>query len=190
MERIEQIRISISTGNSAFEEMGTEKEIARILRTIADKIENGNTPQKPMDINGQSVGIIEYQYEEKPSVKHFKDFIKSNEGFILSDGTLNLTHLLSKAHDLIVAYNMNDSLQIDIIDLFDLDCPLEKGETLYSKQYHGEAKIYEDSEQDANEIWNDDVYNYFNEISPNGYSFGSFDGDGACIGWFKVEEEN
>lgn len=57
---MEQIIITINTENSAFEG-NEEHEVARILRNIADKIENGQQPRKPMDINGNSVGSIEYK---------------------------------------------------------------------------------------------------------------------------------
>lgn len=46
--------------NAAFE-FDKEREVARILRDIADKIERGHEPTKPMDYNGNSVGKIEYK---------------------------------------------------------------------------------------------------------------------------------
>jgi hypothetical protein len=57
---MEQIKITINTGNSAFEG-GEGYELARILRGLADKLENGSEPSKLMDINGNSVGTIEYK---------------------------------------------------------------------------------------------------------------------------------
>lgn len=57
---MEKITIEIETLNSAFE-LSKEDEVGRILREIADKIERGHTPTKAMDINGNSVGKINYE---------------------------------------------------------------------------------------------------------------------------------
>lgn len=55
----DKITITINTGNSAFEE--NPNEVSRILRNLADKLENGKQPTKPMDINGNSVGTVKYE---------------------------------------------------------------------------------------------------------------------------------
>jgi hypothetical protein len=55
-----EIIIKIETVNAAFE--GAEGyEVARILRDLADKIEDNNQPSKVRDINGNTVGAIEYK---------------------------------------------------------------------------------------------------------------------------------
>ena len=51
----------IRTDNAAFDE-DPNAETARILRKIADKIENGEEPVSILDINGNRVGT--YMYEE------------------------------------------------------------------------------------------------------------------------------
>ncbi len=53
------VTITIKTGNAAFEGDNMNYEIARILRNLAEKIENDNMPSKLMDINGNKVGTIE-----------------------------------------------------------------------------------------------------------------------------------
>lgn len=59
----ENITITINTGNDAFHNPGPPSfEVARILRQLADKLENNGVQageHKLMDINGQSVGKIE-----------------------------------------------------------------------------------------------------------------------------------
>jgi hypothetical protein len=45
--------------NSAFQEGNLNFEIARILKKLAAKIENGNIPEKILDINGNKVGNID-----------------------------------------------------------------------------------------------------------------------------------
>ena len=53
-----KIIISINTANSAFE--GNEgKEVARILRELADKLEHGGQPSSVRDINGNKVGTVD-----------------------------------------------------------------------------------------------------------------------------------
>lgn len=114
----------------------------------------------------------------------FQKHVRKNEGYILSDGTLNLEHLLSKAYDFIVLYNLETELKEDILECFEYDG--EVNGDLFLKQYYDEARLNED--YNATVLWNEDVYMYFNEIAPDGYYFGSSDGDGALIGWFKYEE--
>ena len=66
-------KLTIKTGNAAFcdpytgEESGWDEnyEVARILREVADKIENGKREGKTIDYNGNSVG--EYTFYEKES---------------------------------------------------------------------------------------------------------------------------
>lgn len=55
------VKIQFNTGNAAFEEPYDTIEIARILRDIADKIENGRTEGKCIDINGNGVGTWSYE---------------------------------------------------------------------------------------------------------------------------------
>lgn len=52
------IKITINTDNAAFDE-NPKEETARILRTIAYKIQNGSEPITPRDINGNKVGTFE-----------------------------------------------------------------------------------------------------------------------------------
>lgn len=124
--------------------------------------------------------------------------IKENEGIILSDGTLNLEHLLSSAYDLIVSYNLkgnpNSHIQTktirnDILECFVIDGDFMKSnESLWRKVYYSEAKINEKAPYSPYDVW-DDVESYFQSLAPDGYYFGSLEGDGACIGWFKYNEE-
>lgn len=121
--------------------------------------------------------------------ENFHSHVQKNGGYIFSDGTLRITHLLAKAFDLLVSYNMNDELQKEILTVFEFDEDGIYDVGLFEKQFYDEARILAENVDDASYIWNEDVFNFFMEISPDGYSFGSSEGDGALIGWFKVEEE-
>ena len=105
-------------------------------------------------------------------------------GVILSDGTLNLQHLLPKAYDLIQKCNIETDLADEIRKVFIGDEP-----TFYN-QFYGNTKLDEAKEDEASYLWNEDIYYLFNNIAPEGYSFGSSEDDGACIGWFKYEDDD
>jgi len=50
--------ITIKTGNDAFAHGNREREVARILRKLAERIERGITPEVLVDINGNHVGTV------------------------------------------------------------------------------------------------------------------------------------
>ena len=53
----EEIEITLATGNDSFREHPAS-EIARILRELADRFEQGNPPEKLFDYNGGCVGSV------------------------------------------------------------------------------------------------------------------------------------
>lgn len=53
------VKITIETGNQAFQDGNYGSEIARILRKIADNFENGNAKWQYNDINGNPVCKVE-----------------------------------------------------------------------------------------------------------------------------------
>lgn len=57
---MEQIIIEINTGNDAFHD-DPGREVARILRELAAKYEQGEQPQITKDLNGAKVGNITYK---------------------------------------------------------------------------------------------------------------------------------
>lgn len=52
-------KLEIETGNAAFDDEGAAYEIARILRALADRIENGDSAGSVRDVNGNKVGHFE-----------------------------------------------------------------------------------------------------------------------------------
>lgn len=56
----DNITITIYTGNDAFRESPT-LEIARVLRELADKFEDGVPPEFTRDANGQRVGQVKIE---------------------------------------------------------------------------------------------------------------------------------
>lgn len=57
---MEKVVIEIKVGNSAFTE-DCDYELARILRELADRFEEGGSPMRLRDINGNTVGTVEYE---------------------------------------------------------------------------------------------------------------------------------
>lgn len=53
------LKIEFGTDNAAFDNEGKESEIGRILREIAEDIENGSKSHSIRDINGNPVGYYE-----------------------------------------------------------------------------------------------------------------------------------
>jgi hypothetical protein len=53
---VSEFRVSIRTDNAAFEEGGRGAETARILRELADSLEDGVEAGSLRDINGNPVG--------------------------------------------------------------------------------------------------------------------------------------
>jgi hypothetical protein len=53
------IRIEINTDNAAFEGDDERLVVARILRDLADKIEQYHNPEVLMDLNGNRCGTLE-----------------------------------------------------------------------------------------------------------------------------------
>ncbi|USN14482.1 hypothetical protein PAPPERLAPAPP_01130 [Brevundimonas phage vB_BpoS-Papperlapapp] len=49
-------KLEIDTGNAAFDDDAKPGELARILRDLADKIENGADMGAVRDVNGNRVG--------------------------------------------------------------------------------------------------------------------------------------
>lgn len=125
------------------------------------------------------------------SIKDLQKDIRKGQGYILSDGTLNLLHLLPKAYDLMLEYNMRTTLKDEIENVFTNtdEEEIEKCLPTFHNQYYSHIEIPDNKQEDASYLWNEDIFNYFNNISPSGYYFGSSEGDGTCIGWFEYEEE-
>ncbi len=55
------LTLKIVNSGSAFE--SPREEVARILRALADKIENGSSPSVVMDLNGNKCGTVEISDE-------------------------------------------------------------------------------------------------------------------------------
>jgi hypothetical protein len=127
----------------------------------------------------------------KMAKKDLQKEIRKGEGMIISEGTLKTDDLLAVAHDLLTEYKIQPAkLKKEIFSLFrgkGQEMPENLG--LQMPLFWDEIELRPKKVHDASYIWSEDVFNKFNEIAPKGYYFGSSEGDGACIGFFKAEEE-
>ena len=128
------------------------------------------------------------------SKKDLQRAIRRNEGYILSEGTLNLVHLLTSAYDLLNEYNIKSAqLKKDIESVFnntgEFKDDKEKMIPSFGNQFYGWIEIPDDKMEEASYIWNEDIFYFFNEIAPNGYYFGSQEGDGALIGFWQFLDD-
>lgn len=57
---MEKVTIEIKTGGSAFDG-DAGQELARILRKLADRFEEGGSPSSIMDINGNKACTVQYE---------------------------------------------------------------------------------------------------------------------------------
>lgn len=58
-------KLEIDTGNAAFDGGTCREEVARILRHVASKIENGASESACIDINGNTVGRFRLDHTQE-----------------------------------------------------------------------------------------------------------------------------
>lgn len=115
------------------------------------------------------------------SVKDLQAKIIAEDGLILSTDTLNLQHLLPAAYDLIQAFCLSPELAEAIKNVFVGEEP-----TFYN-QFYGRTQLDNNKYEEASYLFDEVIYNLFNEIAPDGFYFGNTDGDGSCFGFFRYE---
>lgn len=111
-----------------------------------------------------------------------KTLIAKGEGYILSEATHRSEDLLSASYDFMKMYEINEELRKEIADVF-------TSEPTPYNIYYASSIIPAEKRDYANELFNETVYSYFNRLAPDGYYFGTTEGDGSCFGWFKAPEE-
>lgn len=128
------------------------------------------------------------------SKKELQRNIKRNGGYIFSDGTLNVEHLLSRAHRHMTYHNLRTSLISRIENVFGYrdskETKMVRDTGLHLLVQFGHIGLNNDYDtmEMANDTWYD-VCNYFDSIAPKNYYFGSQEGDGSLIGFWEVEQE-
>ena len=121
-----------------------------------------------------------------------KNILKEN-GNIVSDGVLNLEVLLTRFHDYILTNNLDKSMLKEIENLYEInDIHFSVSGLLDTSRYFGKAYFKEGLDNHSYEVIEvyENVENYLDSLSPKGYYFGSQEGDGACIGYFSVEDND
>lgn len=120
------------------------------------------------------------------SIRDFQKAVRQNGFYEFSHGNLNYEYLLAKAYDFINGWNIKKGKKLtrEIADVLGLD---SKHSSAIDAYYYGWLEMKD--EERASWLWNEDIFNLFNDISPKGYYFSSHEGDGSLFGWFKEEME-
>ena len=111
---------------------------------------------------------------------NIKEAVELKEGLILSSDTLRSEDLLASAYELIQRFTPDAPILKEIAEQF-------TEEPTQFNIFYGYAELKD--EEQASLLWNGDVTDYLMEQAPDGYTFGSSEGDGALIGYFRYEDE-
>jgi hypothetical protein len=117
-------------------------------------------------------------------VEKVQEFILAHDGFIVSTDTLRTEDLLGSVYNFLGRFiHYEDARKVceEIAGYF-------TEEPTPFNRYYGRTEL-KDLES-ATEYYQDTVFNMLNEIAPEGYYYGSTEGDGACIGFFQYMEED
>lgn len=117
------------------------------------------------------------------SKKTLQQDIKAKEGLIVSTDTLKIDDLLTSCYTLITNYNLKTDIKKQIEDCFE-------GIPTNYNYFYSNCKLLADKQEDAEYLFNETIFNYFNSVCPNNYYFGNTEGDGACFGFFMVTDED
>lgn len=118
----------------------------------------------------------------KLTVKNLRNEIVANDGLIISEATLQVDSLLSSYYQFIKDYNLSDTRMEEIRSFF------TEEPTIFNYFYNN-THLFGEKKEEAEEYLNEDIFYFFNEIAPDGFYFGSTEGDGACFGFFRGEKD-
>ena len=106
-----------------------------------------------------------------------KDFV--DDGIIISVNTLKTRDIISKVGDFLDSIIYSEATNIKEIERMveRINCLLDTYKTLEDEEF--------EQEEDVKWFYNYELLEFMQELSPEGFYFGSSEGDGACIGYFK-----
>ena len=110
---------------------------------------------------------------------HLQDYIKTYGGYTVSEATLLTSDLLVASLSVIEGYDLKPKFRKELTKIVELYTP---DEVNYPED--------EDFADTLSWLLNEDIFNYFNDVAPKGYYYGTSEGDGACFGFWKYEEED
>lgn len=107
-----------------------------------------------------------------------RDDIRAEGSLVVSVDTLDVGDLLASIYELLKSYDELYDLRDDILDVFNI-------EPNKVSIYNGEAYIIEGKEEEAEELLYEGCFTELQELCPEGYYFGSYEGNNSCIGFFE-----
>lgn len=111
------------------------------------------------------------------NINTFLEQLQKGNGLVFSEGTLNVAELLCESYTFLKTFNMSKQLRNGISFMFNK-------EPTSGNYFFGKVTLKVD-EYEASEYLNESVFDYFNEVAPKGFYFGTLEGDGSCFGWWK-----
>ena len=119
----------------------------------------------------------------KTGIKALKADIISKDGLIVSTDTLKIDDILTSVYTLLESYDIRkNGLRKAIKACFD-------GIPNNHNYFYSQCSMKAEREEDAQYLFNETIYNFFNDICPKNFYFGNTEGDGALFGFFRYEEE-
>ena len=130
----------------------------------------------------------------KTKVEYFMNKITDFGGYTFSEGTHDTACLLAKAYDLLNGLEFSDEVEYIPWRIARFSNQVEKAlswdrdeyDSAFEAYYWGALQVVD--EEQASYLL-DDAFDILGSLSPEGYYFGSHEGDGACFGWWKYQEE-
>jgi len=128
--------------------------------------------------------------EEERTLKDLHACIRKNMGFIVSENTVKKDALMCSFYDVLANFNLDKELRLRIENLF-IGNPgsinFNWGNCKMRKDPQVVYSIGGSIEEKAVHLL-EETFDYFNEISPEGFYFGPSYNDGTCWGWFYDKE--
>ena len=115
------------------------------------------------------------------SKKDLQREIRQKEGMIVSEATLLNFDLLDSFWGIMEGYNLKTPIKKDIKNILN---------NYTEEEINYPLNISEELADHISWLINEDCFNYLNDIAPKKFYFGSQEGDGACFGFWKIEEED
>lgn len=135
--------------------------------------------------------------------RSFVKTIEENNGFCFISGNHNSANMCALAYDLILRIEdgFNEKIPYEKVNKEHAKIILSELRELFNlKSDHNVSEIFglvsdnfivlsQKKSELAEVFWKNDIINFFNCITPHGYSFGSYDNESFFpkIGWYKTK---
>ena len=132
--------------------------------------------------------------EKEKTLEDLQAYIRGDDlgiedaGFIVSEDTLKKDALLCNFYDVLANFNLDKELRLRVENLFIGDPSSINLNWGTCKMKRDPQVVYSigGSIREKAVYLLEDIFDYFNVIAPEGFYFGTSEGDGACFGFFPA----